>query len=106
MKFCCRGDQEYMTGTEATAFRVFRGITCLGNSEKLLSTVHWRQTHSQDTCPPLQTPNHGCTDLSGASQRAHRCHDVNWLDPPGLPLLVQDIRSLHDLLTVGAEHAL
>ncbi len=40
MKFCCSGDQEYMTGTEATALRVFRGMTCLGNSEKPLSTVH------------------------------------------------------------------
>lgn len=42
MKFCCSGDQEYMTGTEATALRVFRGMTCLGNSEKPLSTVHCR----------------------------------------------------------------
>lgn len=40
MKFCCSGDQEYMTGTEATAFSVFSGMTCLGNSEKPLSTVH------------------------------------------------------------------
>lgn len=40
MKFCCSGDHEYMTGTEATAFSVFRGMTCLGNSEKPLSTVH------------------------------------------------------------------
>lgn len=47
MKFCCRGDQEYMTGTEATAFRVFKGMTWRGNSEKLLSTVHWRQSHRQ-----------------------------------------------------------
>lgn len=28
------------------------------------------------------------------------------LDPPRLPLLVQNVGSLHDLLTVGAEHAL
>lgn len=41
IKFCCSGDHEYMTGTEATALRVFSGITCLGNSEKPLSTVHW-----------------------------------------------------------------
>ena len=40
MKFCCRGDHEYMTGTEATALRVFSGMTCRGNSEKPLSTVH------------------------------------------------------------------
>lgn len=58
MKFCCRGDQEYMTGTEATAFRVFRGMTCLGNSEKLLSTVHWRPKHSQTPRPPpLMAPD-------------------------------------------------
>lgn len=51
MKFCCSGDQEYMTGTEATAFRVFRGMTCRGNSEKPLSTVHCRGSvrYSQDT---------------------------------------------------------
>lgn len=57
MKFCCRGDQEYMTGTEATALRVFRGMTCLGNSEKLLSTVHWRHTHtcSHRVCTHTQT---------------------------------------------------
>lgn len=40
IKFCCSGDHEYMTGTEATALRVFRGMTCLGKSEKPLSTVH------------------------------------------------------------------
>ncbi len=48
MKFCCNGDHEYMTGTEATALRVFRGIVCLVNSEKPLSTVH---------CSPQQTEN-------------------------------------------------
>lgn len=106
MKFCCRGDQEYMTGTEATAFRVFRGMTCLGNSEKLLSTVHWRQTRRHNKCAPSQPPPHTRAHLSGASQRAHRRHDVNRLDPPRLPLLVQNISSLHDLLTVGAEHGL
>lgn len=31
---------------------------------------------------------------------------MNRLDPPGLPLLVQNVRALHDLLSVGAEHAL
>ena len=40
MKFCCSGDQEYITGMEATAFRVFWGMTCLENSEKPLPTVH------------------------------------------------------------------
>lgn len=53
IKFCCSGDQEYMTGTEATALRVFRGMTCLGNSEKPLSTVHCagqqRNRYSQNT---------------------------------------------------------
>lgn len=39
MKFCCSGDHEYITGTEATALSVFRGMTCRGNS-KPLSTVH------------------------------------------------------------------
>lgn len=31
---------------------------------------------------------------------------MNRLDSPRLPLLVQNVSSLHDLLTVGAEHAL
>lgn len=44
--------------------------------------------------------------LSGGAQRADRRHDVDRLDPPRLPLLVQSVRPLHDLLTVGVEHAL
>lgn len=47
MKFCCSGDHEYMTGTEATALRVFRGMTWRGNSEKPLSTVHCRGRDQQ-----------------------------------------------------------
>lgn len=50
--------------------------------------------------------HHEAADLSGASQGADGRHDVNWLDSPGLPLLVQDVSSLHDFLTVGVEHAL
>lgn len=46
------------------------------------------------------------TDLSGAPEGADRRHDVNRLDAPGLPLLVQNVGALHDLLPVGVEHAL
>jgi len=46
------------------------------------------------------------TDLSGSSQGADGRHDVNRLDPPGLPLLVQDVGPIHDVLAVGVEHAL
>ena len=37
MKFCCSGDQEYMMGTDATAFRVFSGMTCVGKSKSLVT---------------------------------------------------------------------
>lgn len=37
IKFCCRGDQEYIMGTEATAFRVFNGMTCVGKSKSLVT---------------------------------------------------------------------
>lgn len=53
MKFCCSGDHEYMTGTEATALSVFRGMTWRGNSEKPLSTVHCKDgTDSQNPRTP------------------------------------------------------
>lgn len=48
IKFCWSGDQEYITGTEATAFRVLRGMTCLENSAKPLSTVHWKMGDMQN----------------------------------------------------------
>lgn len=113
MKFCCSGDQEYMTGTEATALRVFRGMTCRGNSEKPLSTVHCAERKNL-RCQnlfysfPRRRPFLGrsSTDLSRASQGADGRHDVNRLDSPRLPLLVQNVSSVHDFLTVGVEHAL
>lgn len=37
IKFCCKGDQEYIIGTEATAFRVFNGMTCAGKSKSLVT---------------------------------------------------------------------
>lgn len=44
--------------------------------------------------------------LSGSTQRADGRHDVNRLDPSGLPLLIQNICALQDFLAVGVEHAL
>ena len=44
--------------------------------------------------------------LSGPAQGADRRHHVSGLDASGLPLLVQDVRPIHDLLPVGVEHAL
>lgn len=42
IKFCWRGDQEYIIGTEATALRVFSGMTCFGKSMSLV-TEHWNK---------------------------------------------------------------
>lgn len=58
MKFCCSGDHEYMTGTEATALRVFRGMICLANSEKPLSTVHCTGQQRQGTVRTLSLDLH------------------------------------------------
>lgn len=57
MKFCWSGDQEYITGTEATAFKVLRGMTCLENSAKPLSTVHWKKEKKtkQESCRIVNT---------------------------------------------------
>lgn len=111
MKFCCSGDHEYMTGTEATALSVLRGMTCRGNS-KPLSTVHCTQRrkppiHTSRTCIKLNCwAATQSTHLTSSPEGAYRRHDVHWLDPPGLPLVVQDVSTLHNLLPVSAEHAL
>lgn len=100
-----------MTGTEATALRVFKGMTCRGNSEKPLSTVHCTGQKVQSeqflyTSMSAYREQRSSAHLSGASQGADRRHDVNRLDSPGLPLLVQNVGPLHDFLAVGVEHAL
>lgn len=54
MKFCCSGDHEYMTGTEATALSVFSGMTWRGNS-KPLSTVHCTGQRQQSELDAVHT---------------------------------------------------
>ena len=60
--------------------------------------------------PSLETPVKAClgggAHLSGPAEGADGRHHVSGLDAPGLPLLVQDVRPLHDLLPVGVEHTL
>lgn len=99
MKFCCSGDHEYMTGTEATALSVFRGMTCLGNSEKPLSTVHCAGRKGQSeqflyTAASAYGGRRWSAHLAGAPQGADGRHDVDRLDAPGLPLLVQNVGPL------------
>ena len=40
MKFCWRGDHEYMMGTKATVFRDLINMCWLANPGKMLSMVH------------------------------------------------------------------
>lgn len=47
-----------------------------------------------------------CSNLSGPTQGAHRCHNMNRLYPSQFPFLVQYVCTLQYLLSVGAEHAL
>lgn len=75
------------------------------------ATVHrtlrtYKTGRTVRTCCLCGHPQHLTSNLSCASQRADRRHDVNWLDSSRLPLLVQNIGPLQDLLAVGVEHAL
>lgn len=90
IKFCCSGDQEYMTGTEATALRVFRGMICLGNSEKPLSTVHCTGQQNKAAVRTLCLTFTFSACQSAESNAIHqplacllRSQQTSWCEPAG-----------------------
>ncbi|KAF3836396.1 hypothetical protein F7725_028954 [Dissostichus mawsoni] len=80
------GDQEYITGTEATALRVFRGMTCRGNSEKPLSTSTEDDVNPPTSRVPLKEPTDvmmctGWIRLVSHSERKLGCDSDMWNFP-------------------------